>query len=256
MNFISLKAILLVQIIFFLGSSNPLSAQRFTIPDLVVGENDSFVDVPVYIDWPDSSVSMQLSILWDSAYLKFDTITFSPTLLEAGSTLYNVIRERQLRVLMTPSLGGINIIQAEKDSLAFFITFRIIKELPGGTEIWFNPNFPNVTTTYSLNETDAVVTSGSVTYPGRSVSSQNARVKASGVRVFPNPASYRIWVTGLPFGEISPPVQLYDQLGRVFWSGELLNGEMRLPDSIPNGFYWLSIHAGRQSIVKPIMVRR
>jgi hypothetical protein len=257
MNYLSVKAIFLFQILLCLSSSNPLVGQRLTIPDLVVGENDSFVDVPVYIDWPDSSVAMQLSILWEEQYLKFDTIKFAANLLEDNiSTLYNVVREGQIRVLVTPTIGGINIIQEEKDSLGFIITFKIIEDLPGGIIIGFNPNFANAFTSFSLDEIDAIVTDGSVTYPGRTVGNQNSRITAEEVRIFPNPASNRLRVTGLPFGEASPSFQLFDQFGRIIYSGVLTGGEMRLPANVPNGQYWLNILVHGQSFVKPIMVKR
>ena len=194
-------------LILFIFSATS-SGQEMIIPDVEIPEGATTVEVPVYIVPPASTRGYQLSIVWSSEIMTFDSLIFSEDYAQDNLRVqYNLLTPEEIRVLVRGEFGSLDPLKPSKDSIGFVLHFSLL-EVTGRIELRFNPDFPN---SFGGYEFTTATTNGSVFTT--TTSTQRVRTDLS-LRVFPNPFTTDFRVRGLPASSEAYPYSLLDQCPR------------------------------------------
>lgn len=190
-----LKSIGLFSLAFL--ASSVLLAQSFRLADVIVDADARTVDVPVYITVTDSAVALQFSIIWKENELRLDTVTFNATREnERFETLFNRVGGGEVRVVLFPTGRIEDILSFAEDTATFTLSFELINEFKGFTELRFNPDYPVALSGFYGNRILATTSDGSISYADEPTATQEPTNLAETIEVYPNPARQTLWFKG------------------------------------------------------------
>jgi hypothetical protein len=233
-----------------------LNAQSLVIPDVKVEEGATMVDVPIYVNAPDSASALQFGLVWAPLKLRLDTVKFSLALQDRNfSTVFNQPEDGEVRVLVVPAAGVLDVFSFTEDSAAVVFTFELLSDFKGSAELRFNPNLPAGFSDFYANHISATEQNGSI-FSDEVTSIQNIAPSTANINVYPNPVKNNLQITGLPDGYRQSEVYIMDKLGRRLWSSKLTEPAVLLPEALPNGLYWLVINLEEGTCSKPIVILR
>lgn len=248
---------LLAVLFFVLEGAGCLNAQSLRIANVLVEDDDTRVDVPVYVNAIDSAASFQFGVVWPTLKLRLDTLKFSQPLLDGNfMTLSSRPADGEVRILVVPAPGSLDLIPFSEDSVAVVLTFELLNDFKGFADVRFNEDFPSGFGDRFANRISVTMSDGSITDPDQVTSSQNIAPSTVNIKVYPNPARNNLQLTGLPDNYRQSEVYIMDKLGRRLWSSKLTEPAVLLPKALPNGLYWLVINLEEGTCSKPIVILR
>lgn len=234
-----------------------LSAQSMSVANVVVEENATHVHVPISVSLPDSASAIQLSIIWPETELRLDSLSFSLAFMaEDFNVVSNVLSDNEVRIGVLPVSSHLSVFGFAADTAAFVLSFTLMGDFKGATDVRFNPDFPIAFSDYYGNHIPATITNGTITFPDQTTSNRNLSHSAANISVFPNPAQDILQVNGLPNSDRNGKAAIIDGLGRELWAGRLDDAGLTLPAQLPNGHYWLVLQLEDGTCSKPVVISR
>jgi hypothetical protein len=257
MKLIETKSKLALTFILLLCTT-AIQAQRIWIPNIEIQEGDTIVDVPIYLTVTDSLTSIQLSVLWPSEELKLDTLIFAPHLYSSDDPMmtYSVLSEQEMRTVITNSSAGVTPDPFASDSLLLTIRFQITDKFTGAVDIVFNPDFQNFLVHFDVYPVFPELEGGGVSSSSSTTSLWGNSSQPYTISLSPNPVTHTYnLLTEKP--ELKNAVyQLIDAMGRKVDRGTLTNGQGEVPNHLPNGTYFLTLHEGNNQITTRLIIKR
>lgn len=228
------------------------------------------IQLPVRVHNFDSIASMQYVIRWDTAVLRFASVSLLnlQELTLSDFNLNNALDSGMIRVVWetTSTLSGVTV---PDNTPIFRINFAVQGPINSGSPVYFTSAFPTVfeisqanadssLTSYSLQTAD--VQPGFVAV-GYMVSTDEVKKDAFPMHVFPNPSSAGIRCDFEISAACPVNIFLQDMSGQTILQrnlGRLTPGryqELFDKKSFPQaGTFLLTIHAGNQKNVRRILV--
>jgi len=254
-----IKSIFLVVFVLTISLFGPqIHAQRIWMPNLEVQEGNSSIELPMYLSVTDSLSSLQLSVLWDAEQLRLDTLIFPSHLanLNGHVLMYNVLSEQEMRaIIVNNSLESITD-PFKPDSLLLTMHFQLTDKFTGAADIIFNPEFQTFFAHYDVYRVFPELQGGGISAPNNTTSLWSQANQSSIIRLFPNPVTTTFNLLTEDPGLKNTAYTLLDVMGRKVARGNLVNGQGEIPNSLPNGTYFLTLRAEKSQLTAKLIVKR